>query len=225
VLKRWRLFVAAAAAVAGCAAGSCARLWWRYAITVVVRQTKSYSTRAWDQVAMVAQHHRDYVPAYVRCLQAGNQGGDAAIHKLDDQLDESVILLFRRMAHAKYNAAKKKSAASEAAGKQQQQQQGWLGWLRGSAQRPAQAAPAGPAEGAPAAAEADSAMGPEEWNTLEQLVAQQAVSYGARFLYRLASGASAAAAAAAAAVSPQQLDCCSAASAPQRRPHSSHFRN
>jgi hypothetical protein len=157
------------------AAGSCARLWWRYAITVVVRQTKSYSTRAWDQVAMVAQHHRDYVPAYVRCLQAGKQGGDDAIHKLDDQLDESVILLFRRMAHAKYKAAKKKSAASEAAGKQQAAQQGWLGWLRGGAQRPAQAAPAGPGDGG-AAAEADTTLGPEEWNTLEQLVAEQAVS-------------------------------------------------
>jgi hypothetical protein len=143
---------------------------------VVVRQTKSYSTRAWDQVTMVAQHHRDYVPAYVRCLQAGKQGGDDAIHKLDDQLDESVILLFRRMAHAKYRAAKKKSAASEAAGKQQAVQQGWLGWLRGGAQRPAEAAAAGAGEGG--APEADTTLGPEEWNTLEQLVAEQAVSEG-----------------------------------------------
>jgi hypothetical protein len=166
----------AAAASCAVAAGSCARLWWRYAITVVVRQTKSYSTRAWDQVTMVAQHHRDYVPAYVRCLQAGKQGGDDAIHKLDDQLDESVIMLFRRMAHAKYKAAKKKSAASEAAGKQQAAQQGWLGWLRGGAQRPAQAAPAGPGEGGTADADADTSLGPEEWNTLEQLVAEQAVS-------------------------------------------------
>jgi len=56
---------------------------------------------------MVALYHKEYVPAYLRCLQQNKQGGDETIVKLDAQLDENVILLFRRMAHAKFKAMQK----------------------------------------------------------------------------------------------------------------------
>jgi hypothetical protein len=134
---------------------------------------------------MVALYHKEYVPAYLRCLQQNKQGGDETIVKLDAQLDENVILLFRRMAHAKFKAMQKATAsAAEAAGKQQKQQQGWVGWLMGTnAQRPSQqaakqvtAAGAMAAAGGAGAAEVDMTLGPEEWNKLEELVTEQAVS-------------------------------------------------
>lgn len=135
-----------------------------------MRQNQTYSARAWSQLVMVAREHKQYVPAYLRCLQLGKQGGDDTIKQLDSQLDEPVILLFRRMAHAKFNTTKKKAAADAA--KQQPQQHGWIGWLTGSSQRPAQQGPTASAT----AADIDTSMGPQEWNTLEQLVADQAVS-------------------------------------------------
>lgn len=42
-----------------------------------------------------------YVPLYVACLHANNVGGDIEIKAMDANLPESVILLFRRLAHAK----------------------------------------------------------------------------------------------------------------------------
>lgn len=44
---------------------------------------------------------KKYVPAYVKCLQSNQMGGDAEIEAMDAELQESAILVFRRVAHAK----------------------------------------------------------------------------------------------------------------------------
>lgn len=41
-----------------------------------------------------------YVPAYIKCLQENNQGGDEEIEAMDKDLPEQTILVFRRLAHA-----------------------------------------------------------------------------------------------------------------------------
>lgn len=161
-----------------CAVGAGARLWWRYAITVVRRQQQTYTSRAWQQLQEVALNHRQYVPAYVRYLHQGKPASEEkAIADMDKGLDESVILLFRRMAHAKYKAGKAKSTAADASKQQQHQQQGWFGWLMGSGQRPSQqAAQQGPTAAEGAAQSGDITLGVDEWNKLEELLSEQAVS-------------------------------------------------
>lgn len=42
-----------------------------------------------------ADLRKKYVPAYLRCLQAGKTGGDDGIAAMDAQLQESSIILFR----------------------------------------------------------------------------------------------------------------------------------
>lgn len=153
------------------AAATGARLWWRYAITVVQRQQQTYSSRAWKQLRMLAYYQR-YVTAYLKYLQQGKQGsGDPTIDQLDSQLDEAVILLFRRMAHARLKELRAKASAADV--RQPAQQQTWVGWLLGTGAKPAaqQAAPTDAAAG-----ELDTSMGVEEWNKLEDVLAQQAVS-------------------------------------------------
>lgn len=138
---------------------------------------------------MVASYHKQYVPAYLRWLQQGKQGsGDATVDQLDARLDEPVILLFRRMAQAKLKAARAKAATAAAAGgKQPAQQQTWIGWLWGTPAAPAAGAAAAGQQQAAAAAgagapgeggleEVDTSMGVQEWNKLEELLADQAVS-------------------------------------------------
>ena len=49
----------------------------------------------------IAQIRRRYVPLYIRCLQEHKQGGDEEIERMDQQLPETTIIVFRRMAHAK----------------------------------------------------------------------------------------------------------------------------
>jgi hypothetical protein len=148
-------------------------LWWRYAITVVQRQQQTYSSRAWEQLRMLS-HYQRYVAAYLQHLQQGKQGsGDPIIDQLDSQLDESVILLFRRMAHAKLKELKAKAHAAEV--KQPAQQQTWVGWLWGTGAKPAQQQ-VQEADAAAGAGELDTSMGVEEWNKLEDVLAQQAVS-------------------------------------------------
>lgn len=49
----------------------------------------------WRSVKAVSALRKEYVPAYVRCLQAGKVGGDDVIAAMDAQLDEHVIQLFR----------------------------------------------------------------------------------------------------------------------------------
>jgi vacuolar protein sorting-associated protein 13A/C len=178
------------------AAGTASRLWWRYAITVVTRQQQSYSASAWRQLRMVAAYHKQYVQAYLRWLQQGRQGsGDPTIDKLDGKLDEAVVMLFRRMAHARLKAVRTKAASAAAAaggGKAQPQQQTWLGWLMGAPPKPVQQQlPAPPprtsaggegsgpggGEGQPQQQEEelDTSMGVQEWNKLEEVLAEQAV--------------------------------------------------
>jgi len=143
---------------------------------VVQRQQQSYTSRAWKQLRMLAYYQR-YVTAYLKYLQQGKQGsGDPTIDKLDAQLDEAVILLFRRMAHAKLKELRAKASAAEV--KQPAQQQTWIGWLMGSGTKPAQqqAQAAEAAGSASGAGELDTSMGVEEWNKLEDVLAQQAVS-------------------------------------------------
>jgi hypothetical protein len=138
----------------------------------VQRQQQSYSSRAWKQLRTLSYYQR-YVTAYLRFLQQGKQGsGDPTIDALDSQLDEAVILLFRRMAHAKWKEFKAKASAADV--KQPQQQQTWIGWLWGT---PAKAAPQqlAPGEAAGTADELDTSMGVQEWNKLEDVLAQQAV--------------------------------------------------
>lgn len=156
-----------------CVAAAGARLWWRYAITVVQRQQQTYSSRAWKQLRMLAYYQR-YVTAYLRYLQQGKQGsGDPTIDQLDSQLDEAVILLFRRMAHAKLKELRAKASAAEV--KQPAHQQTWVGWLLGTGAKPAHQQQHVPAADA-ATGELDTSMGVEEWNKLEEVLAQQAVS-------------------------------------------------
>ena len=40
------------------------------------------------------------MPAYVKCLQDNQQGGNAEIEAMDADLPEQTILIFRRLAHA-----------------------------------------------------------------------------------------------------------------------------
>lgn len=138
---------------------------------MVQRQQQTYSSRAWKQLRMLAYYQR-YVTAYLKYLQQGKQGsGDPTIDELDSQLDEAVILLFRRMAHARLKELRAKASAADV--KQPAQQQTWVGWLLGTGAKPAaqQAAPTDAAAG-----ELDTSMGVEEWNKLEDVLAQQAVS-------------------------------------------------
>lgn len=142
---------------------------------MVQRQQQSYSSRAWKQLRMLA-HYQRYVAAYLKYLQQGKQGsGDPTVDQLDSQLDEAVILLFRRMAHAKLKEIRAKASAAEAA-KQPAQQQTWVGWLLGTGAKPAQQQ-AQPVDAAAAGAgeELDTSMGVAEWNKLEDVLAQQAV--------------------------------------------------
>lgn len=76
--------------------GCGARLWWRYAIRCVQRQ-QTHQFIVWRSVKAVSALRKEYVPAYVRWLQAsgGKAGGDDAINAMDVGLDEHVILLFR----------------------------------------------------------------------------------------------------------------------------------
>lgn len=115
------------------------------------------------------------MPAYIRYLQQGKPATeDKVIASMDKKLDEAVILLFRRMAQTKFKASKARSSAAEA---RQGQQQGWFGWLSGSGQRPSHQAAQQTATAAESAAAAgDITLGPEEWNTLEDLLSHQAVS-------------------------------------------------
>lgn len=171
----WVLTPANNLLLCACDAAAGARLWWRYAITVVQRQQQSYSSRAWQQLRMLA-HYQQYVTAYLRYLQQGKQGsGDPTVDTLDAQLDEAVILLFRRMAHAKLQElrAKAKTAAGTAV-KQPAQQRTWVGWLMGTQPQPVdQPLPPPPVPGE--GEEVDTSMGVEEWNKLEDVLAQQAV--------------------------------------------------
>lgn len=206
------------------AAGVAARLWWRYAVTVVGRQQQSSTVRALRQIQMVATSHRAYVGAYLLLLQArtsgapagnrppGSAGGAAAtaaggvqpsvagtlptegaaaaraaaestVCSLDATLDEAVILLFRRMAHAKLRAARARSAEVMRQQQAPKQQQTWLGWLTGSAPPPSNQIGA-PLDGTQPRPDSDvpadesditGIMGPAEWNKLESMLADQAV--------------------------------------------------
>lgn len=42
---------------------------------------------------------RKYIPAYVECLQNNQMGGNEETRKMDQDLPEATILLFRRLAH------------------------------------------------------------------------------------------------------------------------------
>lgn len=42
---------------------------------------------------------RKYIPAYVECLQHNQMGGNEETKKMDEELPEATILLFRRLAH------------------------------------------------------------------------------------------------------------------------------
>jgi hypothetical protein len=42
---------------------------------------------------------RKYIPAYVECLQQNRMGGNEETKKMDEELPEATILLFRRLAH------------------------------------------------------------------------------------------------------------------------------
>jgi hypothetical protein len=150
-----------------------ARLWWRYAITVVQRQQQSYSSRSWAQLRMLAYYQR-YVGAYLQLLQAGKQAADdPTISQLDAQLDEPVILLFRRIAHAKLKEIRAKASAAEV--KQPAQQQTWMGWLFGTGAQPPQQQTSAAAAAAGEPEDMSTSMGVEEWNKLEDVLAQQAV--------------------------------------------------
>lgn len=42
---------------------------------------------------------RKYIPAYVECLQHNQMGGNEETKKMDEELPEAIIFLFRRLAH------------------------------------------------------------------------------------------------------------------------------
>jgi hypothetical protein len=42
---------------------------------------------------------RKYIPAYVECLQHNQMGGNEETKRMDEDLPEATILLFRRLAH------------------------------------------------------------------------------------------------------------------------------
>lgn len=47
---------------------------------------------------------RKYIPAYVECLQHNQMGGSEETKKMDEDLPEATILLFRRLAHTEVPA-------------------------------------------------------------------------------------------------------------------------
>jgi hypothetical protein len=53
-----------------------------------------------------------YLAQYVNCLQEGHMGGDEEIEKLDAELNEQTILVFRKLAHAKVRKSTKSPAHS-----------------------------------------------------------------------------------------------------------------
>lgn len=196
-------------ALPGCiplfAAGG-AKLWWRYAIRSILQQQRRQHL-SWRSIQSAAALRKQYLPAYLRTLQQGRLGGDEATAKMEEQLDENAITLFRRIAHARYNAAKRaagvtgvsllqgKDGGGKAGGAQQAAGGAsgggggtWFGWLTGGAA--AQRAKEAEAERQRAAAQAGiasqldmaSALGPEEWGKLEDLVSQQEVGCARKVL-------------------------------------------
>ncbi|KAL3132003.1 hypothetical protein ABBQ32_008624 [Trebouxia sp. C0010 RCD-2024] len=111
--------------------GRSAAKWWRYVGTVVLRQQKCRIT--WEQLQLVCHLRKEYIPHYIKCLQENHMGGDEYIHRMDQQLPEATILLFRRLAHAKVDREKKRAAAAAAREKREQAANSWFGWLRGGA--------------------------------------------------------------------------------------------
>jgi vacuolar protein sorting-associated protein 13A/C len=140
---------------------------------------------SWSNIATVGALRKQYVPAYLKCLQAGKMGGDDGIRAMDGQLEDHTILLFRKMAQAKFMAAKQKAqslagggnaaAAGGAAGGSAQQ--GWFGWMwgggaghKGHQQQPASSSAAGAAAGGEVG---QPTLGADEWLALEKTLEEQ----------------------------------------------------
>ena len=139
---------------------------------------------SWSSISTVTSLRKQYVPAYLKCLQTGKVGGDDAIHGMDAQLDDQTILFFRKMAQAKFLAAKQKAqlaagtgaAAAGAGGGGGASQQGWFGWMWGGGgghkgHQQQSALPS--AAGAAGDIDEQPTLGSDEWLTLEKALEEQ----------------------------------------------------
>ncbi|KAK9908805.1 hypothetical protein WJX75_003140 [Coccomyxa subellipsoidea] len=107
------------------------RRWWQYAGAVVRKQIRSQGFN-WRQFEKAIELRKAYVSQYVNCLQEGKMGGDEKIWDMDAQLNEHTTLVFRKLAHAKVEMAKKRAAAQAAAqARERQSEKGWLSWAWG----------------------------------------------------------------------------------------------
>ncbi|KAK9834254.1 hypothetical protein WJX81_000411 [Elliptochloris bilobata] len=151
---------------------SSARRWWRYAAAAVKRLLPSRRFD-WQQLEKALLLRKGYVEAYTRCLEGGQVGGDKAVAAMDDDLNEATILVFRRLAHAKVDAAKKRAAAAKAAERRAKASRGWTGWLWGSGRGTAAAEGGTGAEEADADAEMRGDLAPEDEEALKELATEQ----------------------------------------------------
>lgn len=175
------------------AAGAAARMWWRYAALAVGQQLAAHKLTL-RQVVRFAKMRRQYVPMYVQYVNARQAeiagGGKAApelapeLVKMDAELPENTILMFRRLAYAEVQRERRRAAkvAAEAAAAGEASKvnggrgRGWLGWLVGSRPSgggsPQQGQQAG-ASGADEAGRQRADLSPEEYNRLIELMSQQ----------------------------------------------------
>ncbi len=71
-----------------------AKVWWRYAFKSVVKQLTSHHVN-WADLKRAAGLRKQYIPHYIKCLQEGKVGGDEVTAKMDAELDQGAITLFR----------------------------------------------------------------------------------------------------------------------------------
>lgn len=130
---------------------------------------------SWGDLSTSARLRKLYVPAYVRCIQAKQIGGDAAIADMDAKLPEGTILLFRRMAHTQVETAKR-HAATDAATAQGRSWYQWATGQQGQQRLPAGAAGGGRgAPGQPPSPTASSSsesgeLSADEWARLQEMM-------------------------------------------------------
>ncbi|KAL4858517.1 Vacuolar protein sorting-associated protein 13C [Chlorella vulgaris] len=156
------------------AAGKPARLWWRYAIKAV-QQQRAARKLSWNQAISYARMRVEYVPAYAAYLRSRDMRAaeelrppkvPQAVQDMDLALPEKTILMFRRLAHAKYQRERRRKAAQVAAESKAKAANSWMGWLRGASATPQ-------SQLVPGAQDAAPELTPEEYSRLVELVTEQ----------------------------------------------------
>eukprot|EP00884_Botryococcus_braunii_P010315 jgi/Botrbrau1/19285/Bobra.0073s0028.1 len=146
-----------------------ALLWWHFAVAAI-RARQQGPVWSTTRLLQALKLRNKYIAHYRYCLEEGTAGGDAAIREMDQHLNESTILVFRRLAYLQVEAARK--AAGPAAPAAKPGKRSWVGWLMGEPSLP-QGAAGGPGQEAEGDIELRSELTPEEVAQLQEMAAEQ----------------------------------------------------